>query len=102
MATPSLMIIEKEVELKVAATEFNSDSDLQQLHETGMNLLNNEKKERNEMQNNLNDLDQKMQIELEKLDKKRKFLDELPNRISLLKDSTTDLQNQFSTAVGEI
>lgn len=109
LATPSLNIIEKDLDMNISTMEFHnntSDEDhaieLTKFHSNSINILEKEMLERNEMQTQLNALDTKMQAELEKLDKKRKFLDELPTRISLVKAATIDIQNQFAAAVQEI
>jgi hypothetical protein len=101
LTTPALTLIESEVGKEVVATTFVSDVDLTARHQLGTQILDSEYKTRNEMQGQLTVLEQKLQGVLEKVDKKRKFLDDLAVRVSVVKASTIDLQTQFTNVLEE-
>lgn len=101
LSTPNLSAIEDEIkdelEEKLGAIEFRED--LSSFHERSMTLLQKEMDQRESMQSILQSRKQKQQQSIEKLDKKRKFLEELPTRVAFVKAATGDLQNQFTLAM---
>jgi len=101
LTTPALTLIESEIGKEIVATTFVSDGDLTARHQLGTQILDSEYKTRNEMQGQLTVLEQKLQGVLEKVDKKRKFLDDLAVRVSVVKASTIDLQAQFTNVLEE-
>jgi len=101
LTTPALTLIESEIGKEIVATTFVSDVDLTARHQLGTQILDSEYKTRNEMQGQLTVLEQKLQGVLEKVDKKRKFLDDLAVRVSVVKASTIDLQAQFTNVLEE-
>lgn len=101
LTTPSLAVIQAEIGQEIVATTFISDEDLEARNQLGTQILDSEHKKRSEMQQQLTVLEQKLNGVLEKVDKKRKFLDELAVRVSVVKASTIDLQAQFTAVLEE-
>ena len=101
LTTPALSLIESEISKEIVATSFVSDADLEARHLLGTQILESEHKTRGEMQGQVTVLEQKLQGVLEKVDKKRKFLDDLAVRVSVVKASTIDLQAQFTSVLDE-
>lgn len=101
LSTPQLNLIEKETNQIIAAREFNSISQLQSQHDNAIKILNEEAHQRKEMQSTVYHLEIKHHRALEQLDKKRKFLDDLPTRVAAIKASTTDLSAQFAAVMQE-
>ncbi len=99
LSTPTLNAVEKDLDSSIGITKFISVEDLKQHHTQGLQLLENEKLLRLDMQHNLTTLEQKLATQIEKVDKKRKFMDELPTRVALVKSAAADLQNQFAVAL---
>jgi chromosome segregation ATPase len=102
LSTPILNDIESEINEKIGTTSFESLSQLEKMHRDAIETLENEKAIRREMQDKLTHLETKHQTLAEKMDKKRKFLDELPARVSMIKVSTVDLNSQFNLAIQDI
>jgi hypothetical protein len=100
LSTPNTQTIEDEINMKLASTDFTQE--LNNVHEESLALLDKEMSARQKMMEESQALSQTHQHATDKLDKKRKFLDELPTRISTVKTATTDLQNQFNTALQDV
>ena len=102
LSTPKLNSIEKDIDQVIGATTFSTMEELQIQHDRAQELLEAEADKRKKMQSVQVDLQCKHQAIVEKVDKKRKFLEELPTRVATVKAATADLQHQFSTAMQEL
>ena len=96
LKTPSLTDIENELNTSIGVTEYRTMEDLQRTHEEALELLESELKQRVELEKSLKSLEKNYQTVVEKLDLKRKFLEELPTRMTVLKSSATEIQAQFA------
>ena len=100
--TPNLNTIQNEMNTKLGTNTYTNQETLTEINQNSVNLLENEITLRQNMQITLNELEVKYNKSVEKLDKKRKFIDELPTRVSIIKSSTVDLHTQFINAVAPI
>ena len=100
LSTPNLFDVEKETLQQLGATQYHEN--LQTHHEESLSTLELEMKERSNMEAQLKGLRQKHQAIIDKLDKKRKFLEELPTRVAIVKAASADIQNQFSQVMQEV
>lgn len=94
LSTPMLASVETELECKLAATEHVDD--LATKHTEAMDVLDREMKEREQMQKHLDSLNRKLQQNSDKLEKKRKFLEEFPTRIAPLKTAAVEMEKLFT------
>ena len=95
LTTPCLNEIETELNMQLGATIYHED--IEATNENTMALLKKEKEDRKLDLNRLEELNNESKKKLEQLDRKRKFLDELPTKIDLLKAATNDLRQHFTT-----
>jgi hypothetical protein len=93
LSTPALNSLEAELGAQIGLTAFVAN--LNEVHTTAVAAMSHESDSRRDLQAHLLQLNLKYQLAVDKLDKKRKFLDELPTRVSLVKSATNDLSNQF-------
>ncbi len=94
IATPNLIEIEKELGTPLGTTEYTES--LAVVHQKTLTALKQEKEARIATRRNLDEVTAKSKLALEQLDKKRKFVDELPAKLKLIKAATVDLETQFA------
>ncbi len=99
LATPNLTEIEKEQGCQLGTTIHTNL--LNEVHEQTIAALNAEKDARIAAQKSLVDLEEQCRAALERLDKKRKFVDDLPAKLKLIKTATADLEIQFGQVQDE-
>ena len=92
--TPELNAVEKEMGRSLAAVEYSTGS-LPDIEITAKAVMEGEILEREETSRKLEQLTLIKASKEEVLDKKRKFLDDIPLRMNLVKASTADIQAQF-------
>jgi chromosome segregation ATPase len=97
--TPNVSSIENEINTKLGTLEYSDE--LCKTYENAFDILEQEKEHRKRMQSDLDNLKQKRQASIDKLDRKRKFLEELPTRVSTVKTATNDLQTLFNAVLQE-
>lgn len=95
--TPELNAVEKEIGRPLAAVDSSSSGALSSIETVAKEVMNTEIIEREETSKRLDQLTALKVSKEEILDKKRKFLDDIPLRMSLVKASTADIQAQFDT-----
>ena len=93
LTTPYLTSIEEETQMPLAVLEF-SDS-LPAKHQRALNLLKEEMKTRIDAKSSLEDRKKLHQEQLDVLDIKRKFLEELPANMGKIETVATAMQAQF-------
>jgi uncharacterized protein (DUF342 family) len=98
LSTPNLNEVEGEIGRPLAALEFTTGEDLAGAEAAAKEALAEELKAREESVAQLSALRSSLQSREEVLDKKRKFIDDLPTRVTAVKTATTELQNQFDAA----
>jgi Fms-interacting protein/Thoc5 len=96
-STPELNAVEKEIGRPLAAVDSSSSGALSNIEMIAKDVMNKEIIEREETSKRLDQLTAVKVSKEEVLDKKRKFLDDIPLRMSLVKASTADIQAQFDT-----
>ena len=96
-STPELNAVEKEIGRPLAAVDSSSSCALSNIEMIAKDVMNKEIIEREETSKRLDQLTAVKVSKEEVLDKKRKFLDDIPLRMSLVKASTADIQAQFDT-----
>lgn len=94
LATPNLSEVEKELGMQLASTVFSDN--LSQVNHQAVILLEEERLARIETEKVLSTLKEKRDAALKKLDRKRKFMDELPGKIEQISNTVKDIQAQFS------
>lgn len=94
MATPNLNYVEKEVGHRLGAVEFSNQ--LSSIHENAILALRVEQEERIARQSELDALYVEVELFNEKLDKKRKFIDDLPAKLQIIAVSTVKLNSQYA------
>ena len=92
--TPELNAVEREIGRPLAAIDSSTD-DLSAIEAAAKDVMNGEIVDREETSKRLEQLVLTMVSKEEVLDKKRKFLDDIPLRLNLVKASTADIQAQF-------
>lgn len=92
--TPELNAVEREIGRPLAAIDSSTD-DLSAIEAAAKEVMNGEIVDREETSKRLEQLVLIMASKEEVLDKKRKFLDDIPLRLNLVKSSTADIQAQF-------
>ena len=95
LITPELSMIEKNINRQIGIDDYSDD--LQSQHTETLNILSQELADRKEMQLALKNLRKEHNNVLEKLEKKRKFLDELPAFVRNVRSSTIELKSQFDS-----
>ena len=93
LATPNLTEIEKELDQELATHQYSNN--LNEVNTNALELLEKERISRTESEAILVNLKETRNIALKKLDKKRKFLDELPGKIETINALAKDLEVQF-------
>jgi hypothetical protein len=93
LSTPALNTLEAELKMTIGLQEYESTLDA--VHAQALRTMQAESEARRDMQTQLLGSTLKQQQAVDRLDKKRKFLDELPTRVSLVKAACSDLQGQF-------
>jgi hypothetical protein len=96
-STPELNAVEKEIGRPLAAVDSSPSGALSNIEAIAKDVMNKEIIEREETSKRLDQLTAVKVSKEEVLDKKRKFLDDIPLRMSLVKASTADIQAQFDT-----
>lgn len=95
LPTPNLTAIENELGEALAMTVFSGS--LHAANEKALKSLKDEQSARLATQDQLSKTQHQHENALARLDKKRKFLDELPAKLDVIKEATADLDTQFST-----
>lgn len=90
LATPSIDDIESETGTKLGTLEYSEN--LQGITEETMQFLNGEMENRKTLKRTLDTLQEERQALQEKLEKKRKFLGEVPRKVATLKAAALDLK----------
>ena len=96
-STPELNAVEKEIGRPLAAVDSSSSGALSNIEAIARDVMHKEVIEREETSKRVDQLTAVKVSKEEVLDKKRKFLDDIPLRMSLVKASTADIQAQFDT-----
>ena len=96
-STPELNAVEKEIGRPLAAVDSSSSGALSNIEAIAKDVMHKEVIEREETSKRVDQLTAVKVSKEEVLDKKRKFLDDIPLRMSLVKASTADIQAQFDT-----
>jgi chromosome segregation ATPase len=94
---PNLADIEKENKISLGTTVFSDQ--LQAINSSTILELTDELNERIATQKSLRELEMKSKQIIEKVDRKRKFLDELPAKCEAIKESTLTLKTQFESII---
>lgn len=97
LATPNLTEVEKELGKHLASTEFADN--LADINSQAIASLEAEKMARIETEVILSGLKETRDAALKKLDRKRKFIDDLPSKIDRINNTVKDVQSQFG-AIG--
>ena len=95
LATPCLNEIEKELKMDLG-TRMYVDS-LNEVHEKTVSILQQEKVDRVETQERLHELLLEDKRTLDRLERKRKFVDDLPSKMLSVVAATAELQAHFTT-----
>lgn len=93
LATPHLAEIEKE--LGQTLTTHTYSSELEDVNRKALELLESERQSRVETEKVLDALKETHNEALKKLDRKRKFLDELGPKVEVISNLANDLSTQF-------
>lgn len=93
LATPNLGEVEKELGLSLATTTFSAN--LADIHSSALESLSTEQKARVETEKILEDLKKTRDSELKRLDRKRKFVDEVSVKVEQMNTAAKDLHAQF-------
>ena len=91
--TPMIAEIEKELNSRIGTVVFRPD--LETVHNSTIESLQEERQSRIRAQSVLQDAKNAQQSAADQLEKKRKFLDEIPARVASIKASTTALQTDI-------
>jgi hypothetical protein len=94
LITPSLDEIEKERSEIIVSKQYQPNL-LSEFHEIAKATLKEEEKERILMKSFFDEKTSYYQKRLEVLDRKRKFVDEFPSKVSKIRASTTELIKEF-------
>ena len=94
LATPNLSEIEKELGRALGTTVFSNR--LAEINAAAIESLKQEQASRVETEESLSKLKEVRNEALKKLDKKRKFLDDLPVKIESISAAANEIQKQFS------
>jgi chromosome segregation ATPase len=95
LATPNLSEIEQELGKKLAAYDFSDR--LSEVNENALSQLETERQARMETEGTLVKMKETRDEALKKLDRKRKFLDELPGKIEAISNLAKELEAQFDS-----
>lgn len=94
LATPSLSEIEKELGQTLATHEYSAQ--LSEVNSQALELLEQERVSRVETEKVLDSLKEKRNEALKTLDRKRKFLDEVPSKVEVISALAKELDTQFT------
>lgn len=94
LATPNLTEVEKELGAPLATTAFSDR--LPDIHRSAIDSLQKEKEARIETEKVLETLKGTRDSELKRLDRKRKFVDEVSTKVDQMSTAARELQVQFS------
>lgn len=97
IATPHTLEIEKELQIKLGTTVFSDN--LEAINLDTKVILDQEKADRIKTQEVLENLLTEDRKTLELLDRKRKFVDDLPGKVDAVKEAISDLQNHFTSVL---
>lgn len=100
LSTPTLAEIEKEVNTTLGTTKYSEN--LKSVHDDTIQKLNDEMQSRIATQEELNAVTQRHQQSMDVLDKKRKFLEDMPVKIANIKTVASGLEEQFRQHESEI
>lgn len=95
--TPNLLEVEKELGKQLASTVFSDN--LKEVNQHATLLLEAERLARIETEQVLSALKGTRDAALKKLDRKRKFIDELPGKIEQISNTVKDIQAQLASVV---
>jgi hypothetical protein len=93
LATPNLSEIEQELGQKLATHDFSER--LAEINEKALSQLETERQARMQTEGVLAKMKDTRDDALKKLDRKRKFLDELPGKIDAISQLAKELEGQF-------
>jgi hypothetical protein len=99
LATPNLSEIESELQ-KTLATHDYSDR-LDEVNQRALEMLEQERQARVETEQVLDQVKAKRDERLKRLDRKRKFLDELPGKIETISVLAKEMEVQFAAVNAE-
>jgi hypothetical protein len=91
--TPNLSDVENELGRGLGTICYNEN--LTKVTESAIVILKEEMDNRIALKRKLDDLQDEYQGVMEVLDKKRKFLEDIPRKVAVLKSAALDLQKQF-------
>lgn len=97
LATPNLVEVEKELGKQLASTVFSGN--LEEVNQQATILLEAERQARIETEQVLLSLKETRDTALKKLDRKRKFIDELPGKIEQISNTVKEIQAQLAIVV---
>ena len=99
ISTPHLNEVEQELEQQLATTTFSDN--LKALNKEALDSLRKEEDARIVAQKDLKALNLKHEQVLKKLDRKRKFVDELPSKVETIKATANEVQAIFNVVMNE-
>lgn len=97
LSTPNLLEVEKELGKQLASTVFSDNLD--EVNRQATILLEAERQARIETEQVLSSLKETRDAALKKLDRKRKFIDELPGKIEQISNTVKEIQAQLASVV---
>ena len=97
ISTVELDQIQEERGHVIGSLEYADD--LPQIHQAALEELQEEQTQRIEQQEILNQLEAQLRERNEVLHRKRKFVDEFPNKIAHIRATTMDLSHQFNEVI---
>jgi hypothetical protein len=100
--TPELNAVEREIGRPLAAVDYLSTLELSAIETSAVLVMKEEIQEREETSKKLEELVVISSSKEDVLDKKRKFLDDIPLRMAAVRASTTDIQVQFTCYKNEL
>lgn len=95
LSTPNMNEIEQELKIELGTKKFVEN--MEQVHLRTEEVLRQEKEDRVEAQKKLQELLLEDKRTLDELDRKRKFVDDLPAKMDIVVAATAELQAHFST-----
>lgn len=101
-ATPELNAVENEIGRPLAAVDYLSTLELLEIETSAAFVMKEEIREREETSKKLEELVIISSSKEDVLDKKRKFLDDIPLRMASVRASTIDIQVQFDSYKNEL
>lgn len=98
--TPNLLEIEKELQAKLGTVTYTENLDI--VNSETKELLMGELAHREALQRELDSLNSKNNEKLEIVEKKRKFLDEIPSRAETVRTALEELDKQFVAQISAL